>query len=84
MGKGVFTRIVRMDQFIYCTIWDWIYDSTVYRRYMAPPEVFMLETWRLEISASAYGKLDAANLVCSRMANHAASHVVISRVSELH
>ena len=26
-GKCVSTRLVRMDQFIYCTIWDWFYAT---------------------------------------------------------
>ena len=28
---------------------------------MAPPEVFMKETWRLELSVSVYGELDAVD-----------------------
>ena len=33
----------------------------LYRRYRAPPEVFFEETWRLEMSIRAYGKLGAAD-----------------------
>ena len=48
---------------------------------MAPPEVFMKEEWRLEISASAYGELSAANPVQSGTAT---SVPVVRRVCELH
>ena len=27
-GKGVTLTLARMDQFMYCTIWEWIYDFT--------------------------------------------------------
>ena len=33
----------------------------LYRRYRAPPEVFIEETWRLEISVRAYGELRTAS-----------------------
>ena len=33
----------------------------LYRRYRAPPEVFIEETWRLEISVSAFGELGTAD-----------------------
>ena len=59
-GKGVSARLVRMDQFIYI-LGLVLCDSTLYRRYRAPPEVFIEAAWRLEISVRAYGELGAAD-----------------------
>ena len=69
--------LARMEQFIY-NLGLHLY---LHRRYMAPPEVFMKEEWRLEISASAYGELSAANPVQSGTATNVP---VVRRVCELH